>query len=678
VRIAFALALVGCSTSPAERLSTPAPILPLKTGSATPLSPAPEPATSAVLGFASRTRVIESRHGGEIKTLAVTLDGTAVLSVDDLGGTRLWPALDGSMEPRVVDIPHGKALAIGTEPRGFVATSIDRAGGMTIVVIDKDGLILQRASLPAEPAFGQVVMTSRGIIATRADHSIVRIGNDGAILERLAGASGERITAIASRGDKLVVQVDADKRKLRWLLAAPSLQWGDWIKTKVEPEGVIAVSPRGTSVALAVGHPAERRLVVIDAASGTIRDGAPLMGAAPFDVAYADEDHVVVGARGGTRVHVIDPKNAAKAVVPASGPTLREERALVAGGERVIGSASAELAIVGRAGKEYLGYEIESPTVAAVAPEGNVLIGVGSTFALLDKNLATAATPDFKLPPLASVAELRHIDGTSWLVEWANLDNGRTTAAFVDAATGWREEIHTEREAVHAIGYDARSRLATFALGESNEVLRFDPKTKKFTRISGYKSGKTSSWQTALAPLAPALAAGNELLVVTIGDRLTVRWVRDARYLDKGKYLHIDGTFAAADPTGNAYVWMRDGDSFATLIVRDGKQVAKLRAERTVAIAPDPAGKRYVEISQHEVSLVAHDGTRAWTLPVPGVNEVHWLSDGALALLGTGGLARVDTATGVVQAARCGWRFGLSKTQHRGSSRVEPLCTQLR
>ncbi|MFN0248146.1 MAG: hypothetical protein ACKV2T_14745 [Kofleriaceae bacterium] len=676
MRVAILVALVACTSGPAERLSSPLPAL--QAGSATPLAPAPAPPTSAVVGFASRTRVIESRHGGEIKTLAVTPEGAAALSVDDLGGTRLWPVLDGTVEPRVVDIPHGKALAIGADPRGFVTASIDRAGGMTVGVVDKDGLMLQRASLPGEPAFVQVVMTSRGIIATRADHSIARIGSDGAVLERLAAASGERVTAIASRGDKLVVQIDADKRKLRWLHAAPALQWGEWIKTKIEPEGVIAVSPRGTSVALAVGRPAERRLVVIDAATGALRDGAPLMGESPFDVAYADEQHVVVGARGGTRVHVIDPKNASKAVVPPSAPTLRDERALVAGGERVFGSASADLAIVGRAGKEYLGYEIESPTVAAVAPDGNVLIGVGSTFALLDKNLATAATPDFKLPPLASVAELRHVEGSSWLVEWANLDNGRTTAAFIDVGTGSREEIHAEREAVHAIGYDARSRLATFALGESNEVLRFDPKTKKFTRVSGYKRGQTSSWQTALSPLAPALAGGNELLVVTIGDRLTVRWVRDARYLDKGTTLQLDGTFAAADPTGNAYVWMRDGDAFATLIVRDGKRVAKLRSERTVAISPDPAGKRYAEISQHEVSLVAHDGSRAWTLPVPGVNEVHWLSDGALALLGTGGLARVDTATGVVEAARCGWRFGLSKTQHRSSSRVEPLCTQLR
>jgi len=505
----------------------------------------------------------------------------------------------------------------------------------------------------------------------------VRLGADGAVMERLAVASGARIAGIASRGDKVVVQIEGDKRKLRWMLVAPSLQWGDWIPTKVEPEGRFAVSPRGTSVALVVGAGAQNWVVIIDTATGAVLDGEAIGGNTPSPIAYADDDHIVIGARGATRVHVVEPKNASKVVVPAASPTQQEDRTLGAGGERVLGSASAELAIVDKAGKQYLGYEIEAPTVAATAPDGNLVIGVGSTFAQLDKNLTTVATPDFKLPQLASVAELRHVEGSGWLVEWASLDDGRTTAAFIDLASGVHDTLYTERESVHAIGYDTRSHLATFALGDWTEVLRFEPKTKKFASVASIKR-RGSFAQTALTPLAPALAGGNELLVVTIGDRLTLRWLHDARTLDKGKALQLDGTFAAADPTGNAYVWVRDRDSFSTVILRDGKQIAKLTTQRPVAIAPDPAGKRYVEISQHEVALVAHDGTRAWALAVPGVNEVQWLTDGSLALLGTGGLARVDTATGIVQAARCGWRFGLSKTQHRSSSRVEPLCTQLR
>ncbi|MGE0400261.1 MAG: hypothetical protein AB7T06_26330 [Kofleriaceae bacterium] len=669
------VAVAACS----GRNPPPAPIPGSVPGApATPIQEAPEPGSSAIVGFASRTQAIESRHGGEIVTLATTPEGTSVISVDDLGGTRLWPALDGSVEPRVVDLPEAQALAIGPDPRGFVVGAIDASGGLTIAVIDRDGLILQRASLPAEPAFREILMTSRGLLATRSDHSIVRLGSDGSIVERLLVASGQRIDTVASRGDKIVVQIDADKRKLRWLLVAPSLQWGDWVPTKVEPEGTIAVSPRGTAIALVVGVAAQRVAFVVDAATGAIRDRLGVTASTPSDIAFVDDEHLAIGGRAGAYVRPIDRKKSVELTPPAPSPTQHEKDALAAGGARVFGAASAELAIISATSKEYLGYEIEAPTVAAAAPGGDILIGVGSTFALLDKTLATTSTPDFKLPKLASVAELRHVDGNAWLVEWANLDDGRTTAAYIDLATGARQDLRVDREAVHAVGYDARSRLATFALGESNEVFRFDPRTKKFTHLSGSRRNDSTAWQTALTPLAPALADGNEVLVATIGDRLTIRWVRDARSLDKGKAIQLDGTFAAADALGNAYVWVRDTNTFATLILRDGKQVAKLAARRPVSIAPDPAGKRFVEISQHEVALVSHDGTRAWALAAPGVNEVHWLTDGGLALLGTGGLARVDSATGAVQAARCGWRFGLSKTQHRSSSRVEPLCTQLR
>jgi hypothetical protein len=666
---ALVLVLAACGSSPREPLP---PVM--ATGSATPMQAAPEaPSTGTVVGFAARTRMIESRHGGEIKTLAVTADGMAVLSVDELGGTRLWPTLDGKVEPRVVDLPLGRSLAIGRDPRGFVVASIDEAGGLTIAVVDRDGLILQRASLAPEPAFVDLAMTSRGLLASRADHTVVRIGTDGAIDERLAVASGERIAALAARGDKLVVQIDGAKRRLRWLVVAPSLQWGDWIASKVEPEGIIAVSPRGTSIALGVGDILQRTLVVIDSATGAPIHGESIAQQKPFDFAFVDELHLVVGALGATRL-IAAAKNAV--TVPPSAPNTDEVRVLVGGADRVIGPASAELAITSKAGKEYLGYEIEAPTVAAPTTDGNLVIGVGSTFVQLDATLAIVSAPDFKLPALASVAELRHVDGTAWLVEWASLETGRTTTALVDLATGARQDLSVDRNQVEAIGYDARSQLATLSLGETTEVLRYDAAKKKLSRVASLKH--TADVQISLTPLAPALAEGSEVVVGEIDQRLKLRWVRAARELDKGKTIILEGTLSAVDPTGTAYVWQRDEGGFATVIVRDGKQVAKLRADRPFALSPDPAGKRFVQISPQEIALVAHDGSRAWALPVPGVNEVQWLTDGSLALLGPGGLARVDAATGAVQAARCGWRFGLSKTQHRSSSHVEPLCTQLR
>lgn len=669
MRVAL-LALAACVGPPAP-LEQPAVVeLPKQIVSA-PVAP-----QSATVGFAARTTKIESRHAAEIRTLAVTQDGTGVLSADELGGVRLWPVLDGSEEPRVVDLPTGSVLAIGSEPRGFVAATIDLAGGLAIAVIDRDGLVKQRASLPAEPAFIDVVTSSRGLLAVRADHSISLIDSNGAVTERIAAASGERITTVVTRGDKVVVQLEGEKRRLRWLTVGPKLAWGAWIASSVPPEGVVAVSPRGTLVALAVGEPAQRKLVVINGATGALVDGESLAGNAPFDIAFADEDHIVVGTRGATRVHAIDRK-AASPEVPASAPTVDDPNTLVAGGERVITAASAELAIVSRTGKDYLGYEIEAPSVAAGGPNGSLMIGIGTQFAQLDAGLATAATPDFKLPALSSVAELRHLDGDAWLVEWANLDTGRTVTALVDLVTGARQELHQERDTVHTIGYNATSRLVTFGLGETAEVLRYDPGKPKLARVATATRTRGQG-QTDLIPLTPSLADGMQMLVATVGSKVALRWVPDARSLDKGTSLELDGVLASTDTAGNAYMIQPERGTSAIVIYRNGKRVISLASNRLVGVSAAPAGTRFVEITATDVSLVTADGTRTWMLPVVGVNEVLWLSDGALALVGTGGVARVDASNGTVAATRCGWRFGLAKVQHRSSSRIEPMCTQLR
>ncbi|MGN6107612.1 MAG: hypothetical protein ACTHU0_21055, partial [Kofleriaceae bacterium] len=88
---------------------------------------APAPATPPAPRSAPS---VAAPHGATITALAISADGSAAVSADDLGGARLWPALDGSAEPRVVALPHTGALAIGAHPRGFAIAAIDDAGGL--------------------------------------------------------------------------------------------------------------------------------------------------------------------------------------------------------------------------------------------------------------------------------------------------------------------------------------------------------------------------------------------------------------------------------------------------------------------------------------------------------------------------------------------------------------------
>src|SRR4051794_30102074 len=86
--------LVACSTPTAEggdkptKAPVPAPAKPA------PPAPAPAAKASPIVKPPGRTRKIEAPHGGAVTTLALTPDGASAISVDEMGGVRLWPALD--------------------------------------------------------------------------------------------------------------------------------------------------------------------------------------------------------------------------------------------------------------------------------------------------------------------------------------------------------------------------------------------------------------------------------------------------------------------------------------------------------------------------------------------------------------------------------------------------------
>src|SRR6187455_2402309 len=114
-RVAVLALAAACGTH-APPVELPAP---------RPVTRAPDAAVAQTLPAAPLVRTdgagggAEAPTGGTIAALAVTPDGTAEVTADELGGVRLWPALDGSREPRVVVVPEPHALAIGTRQGGF-------------------------------------------------------------------------------------------------------------------------------------------------------------------------------------------------------------------------------------------------------------------------------------------------------------------------------------------------------------------------------------------------------------------------------------------------------------------------------------------------------------------------------------------------------------------------------
>ena len=56
--------------------------------------------------------LIVSPHAGNIREVATTEAGDAAISLDDLGGIRVWPALDNTREPIAISVAAAEHVAV--------------------------------------------------------------------------------------------------------------------------------------------------------------------------------------------------------------------------------------------------------------------------------------------------------------------------------------------------------------------------------------------------------------------------------------------------------------------------------------------------------------------------------------------------------------------------------------
>ncbi len=688
------VALVACGTPakpPPMRTDHPPPVI--------DALPARPDAMAPLVHKGTPRKSIEAPHGGAIQDLAITSDASAAITSDELGGIRLWPKLDGTVEPRIVDLPRSRVLAIGSRGANFAVTAIDDVGGLEIAILDAGGVTLQRASQFADLAYGDVVVIPRGPLATRSDQAVVQLDDNGAILERLDAEPGQRLAGIALAGehpfaliekhaleplpdvDAGVGVVPATEQFARWIEPAEPgkpLRWGEWIDAGVPLGSTVSIAPSGKRLAVLVLDPTRRNahLLVVELATKKLL--ADQSGPVTMHVAFVDDDHVAT--MNGTSLGWLD---LAKTTPPAAAPAkieplpVRDHAHIETGAGTAIGTRSGDLVIAAPdRPTQFLGYQLQAPHVAAIAPRGRLMIGFNAMFSLLDKDLREVAQPEGLVAKGSAVAQLRWLAGQEWLVESAQSDG--TQLSLVDLATGTTQVVRSKMPVVHTLGYEPSTRLVTLSYGDAPEIDRYDPEHHRLDRVLALPPPKSFE-QRQLVPVQPALASGNQLVYIQLRDKLAVRWLHDPMYLDKGVLFEPEGSLAGVDGAGHLFVWQnRPGVGLELVAFFEGKEVGVVSKQQSGgSIWPDPKGTRVVELAQRSISLVGLDGTRAWALPVDGTTEALWLDDGGLALLGTGGLARVDAATGTVTAARCGWRFGLAARPHPISPRIEPICSQL-
>src|SRR5690606_34897239 len=114
-------------------------------------------------------------HTSNIDLVVISSDGKAVVTRDQIGGTRLWPALDGSVEPLVIPVQGPQQLSVETRPEGgFTVAVVDAAGGAKIFGVEPDGTVAELGSLaPFQPLFGIYVLPGgERLLALFRDHGI--------------------------------------------------------------------------------------------------------------------------------------------------------------------------------------------------------------------------------------------------------------------------------------------------------------------------------------------------------------------------------------------------------------------------------------------------------------------------------------------------------------------------
>jgi hypothetical protein len=681
---AWLLALVAACGTPASHGThveqTPPradpPVIPQPTG----------PVASPEVVHPEGRAAIEAPHGGQIATLGVSPDGLSAITCDQLGGLRLWPVLDGSREPLVVDLPHPRDLAIGPRSDGFTVIVRDDVGGLIVANVDRDGRTRSHVTLAAEPAYVGVAMTPKGAVGWKKDQTIELVGADGHVKSRLAAEAGQRVLDVAVAGTHAAALIErlergVATRTVRMFELEPKPAWGAWLPASFEVGSRIALSPGATRYASVSFDEkgAKSHIIVFDAVKGDVVGDHDVTGEIG-ELAFTDEEHVALAGAGALMWLTVKPGTTA-ALASAAGPLTTgggTHILLATAGGRAFSSANGDLAIATPAGVTYVGYGVESPTLAQPAADGRLLVGVADAFVELDKNLLAAKAPNVSLTAGATIAELKWLGGDDWLIVESGSD-GQTRIVLADLAKGTTHIVREKMGIVPVLMYEPSTHLITLSLGETPEVDKYDPDRHVVEKVAALPKPKGFE-QAELVPLAPARADGAQLLRIAVRDRPTIQWLKDPRALGKASAsVTVDNaSFAGADVAGHVFLWRNTPkDVLELAMYTNGKPTGVLPTDGPVALWPDATGSRVIEVGQRSVALYKLDGTRVWIQELAGTTEALWLADGAIAIVSAAGIARLDAATGKVTASRCGWKFGLANKPHPVTPQIEPVCVQL-
>jgi len=663
----------GRTTAPADQASPPGATLPpggprtLATQLAAVVAPAAPAGTTG-----GRRRGVP--HHAQIVSVVVDREGTRALSRDQLGGVRIWPALDGTREPQRVPVRAPEAMAIAARGDGSLAALIDAAGVATILRFDGDGLVVSTATVPPDVPLAGVVVLPGGerIAAVRSDQRLVLLDSSGVELAHLA-LRGSRAVALHAAGDGLVAVLrrsddGAPVFALRRLaIAGDGLAWRGVEHRLADPVAWLpgyatATSPDGTRFAYVARAKDGPQLRVVDATTGAAtRLDAPAAVTAPETavVGFVDDSNVELSALGGTgwRVELTGDQGIVLTAPIASATSTTA----YARGLRVAGYSASLALHRGDGDVAYLGHRELYPTAGTLAPDGSAVAWATSGGAAIVQRFDGSA-------------DVRIKGANDWFRSVAYVDEhhvlvGRNNGqlALIDVRTGAERGARAVAQAGTWVQYEPSTHLA--AIMRDTGVLWLVPVDPAATTPLG-EPVVVADGATTFALLDPALAGG--AVLATVDAQSTERRYRLDELTDgvgaaemKRERVAIGAAPRSWDRAGRHYVNTATG-----IEVRDRDKL-----ERTITLGhvvngifPSPDGERIAFLdaptSAGAVPARAVDraGKALWTVaPAHGAVAVVWSADGSRAIVqAQGGALVLDAATGHPLATPSGWAFALT------------------
>jgi hypothetical protein len=631
-------------------------------------------------------------HTANIDLVVVSSDGKAVVTRDQIGGTRLWPVLDGSVEPVVIPVQGPQQLSVETRGKGgFTVAAVDSAGGAKIFGVQAGGKVVELGTLaPFQPLFGIYVLPGgERLLALFRDHSIRLVDRTATELANLEERRFRPTSLrLANDGKSFVAVINASGMGNKAEIQRLRLVEGEGKQPpRIERVGSprIIEATNALSDTTAVMAPDGRRFAVVDKPTGTsweilivdlTKDAADTRVQVQMpshlvpNLGFVSKHELLASAHDGSLSWLVDLDDStqhARASAPMDFVSQGRAQAL-AGGVQAAGHGTWLFVhdVIGRSHR-YLGYRSFQTQSVAISPSGERVAWAyvsGPVFIEALGGKGERKRAELPSDPSFGTIKVRFFDDEHIIL--------------IDGAGGIRLYRWRDAELVDETGIHGAIRAMHFEPDRgvmlierhNNDVHLFEVSKKGFT--GPYIVADQSFRAGLLVKGIPGhedavmwtLDSGNKLRHYTL-EELQKDPSQDV-VMAKGETIPPGKVAPLAIDRYGRHYGVRWNGSTMELFVDFGKHLkTQVSATGDIStIVPSPSGGSFVSIHQRgqSTSLAMHNSEtleEEWSFST-GVfnNEVVWSPDGRfVAVAANTGAVVLDAKTGKPVQRRCGVEF---------------------